>query len=232
MRLADRASCRYSARSLHVPRLPFRRSELILPRRSCTEPRCGRGSAAGHRVAMAANGSKEQLFARVSSSCAGLIARIALSYEPIPRFAASCPGHLSRHLGGAAQLSGRGRGQDLRRAIAQKRCISHVRGGRASRGQVELSGRSRLGPPAPDEMALSNEQKRRLVESSSSCQSRSARRSCSASKDSASRDRAILGITANAAMMRCQRAKTTLRALIDKPPKRRARPALNDVRAV
>jgi beta-lactamase regulating signal transducer with metallopeptidase domain len=33
---------------------------------------------------MAANGSREQLFAQVSSTCMGLICRIALSYEADP----------------------------------------------------------------------------------------------------------------------------------------------------
>ena len=115
---------------------------------------------------MAANGSKEQLFREVSATCTGLISRIALSYEADP----SLRGELIQDILLAiwvalASFRGDASLKTFSASIAQKRCISHVTKRAREPRQVELPVDLVSASPPPDEIALRNDQKKRLVES-------------------------------------------------------------------
>lgn len=165
---------------------------------------------------MAANGSKEQLFAQVSSSCMGLISRIALSYEAIPELRHELVQDillaiwvaLSNYRGDASLKT-------FAASIAQKRCISHVSKRAREPRQVELSTEMASAAALPDELALRNDQKRQLVDSIQQLPipQREAIVLC---LEGFSYDEmaAILGISSNAVMLRCQRAKTTLKTIM------------------
>src|SRR3712207_6485987 len=167
---------------------------------------------------MAANGSKEQLFAQVSYSYTGLIYRIALSYEADPA--------LRRELIQDILLAvwvalGNYRGEaslkTFTASIAQKRCISHVAKRAREPRQVELPEDLVSAAPPPDEIALRNDQKKRLVESIQllPIPQREAIVLCFEGFSYAEMAE-ILGVTPNAVMLRCQRAKTTLKSIMER----------------
>jgi RNA polymerase sigma-70 factor (ECF subfamily) len=167
---------------------------------------------------MATNGSKEQLFAEMSSSCTGLINRIALSYEADP----SLRGELIQDILLAiwvALPSYRGDAsiKTFAASIAQKRCISHVSKRAREPRQVELPGDLPCASPPPDEAALRNDQKRQLVRSIQQLPipQREAIVLCLEGFSYAEMA-TILGISPNAVMLRCQRAKTTLRTMMER----------------
>jgi RNA polymerase sigma factor (sigma-70 family) len=166
----------------------------------------------------------ESLFREVAATCARLIARIVMSYEADPA--------LQRELVQDTYLAvwvalPKFRGDASLKtfvvAIARRRCISHVARRAREPRQVPLSGHLRSTSPAPDEMALRKQEERRLRTALQQLPigQREAIVLCFEGFSYAEVG-AILGITPNAAMIRCQRAKTTLRALVDKPPKGRA----------
>lgn len=166
---------------------------------------------------MAANGSKDQLFAQVSASCTGLITRIALSYEADP----SLRHELIQDIMLAIWVAlGNYRGEasltTFAASIAQKRCISHVSKRAREPRQVELPADLPSTAPPPDEMALRNDQKRQLVESIQQLPipQREAIVLC-LEGFSYSEMGLILGISPNAVMLRCQRAKATLKSIME-----------------
>ena len=111
---------------------------------------------------MAANGSKEQLFAEVSSSCTGLITRIALSYEADPSLRRELIQDILLAIWVALpNFRGDASIKTFAASIAQKRCISHVSKRAREPRQVELPADLASAAPAPDEIALRNDQKRR-----------------------------------------------------------------------
>jgi RNA polymerase sigma-70 factor (ECF subfamily) len=167
---------------------------------------------------MATNGSKEQLFAEVSSACTGLINRIALSYEADP----SLRRELIQDILLAIWLAlpnfrGDASIKTFAASIAQKRCISHVAKRAREPRQVELPPDLVSGAPAPDEVALRNDQKRVLVESIQMLPipQREAIVLC-LEGFSYGEMATILGISPNAAMLRCQRAKFTLKTIVER----------------
>ena len=142
--------------------------------------------ALGGRSSMASNASKEQLFDEVSATCNGLISRIALSYEADPALRRELIQDILLAIW-VALPSYRG-DASLRTfvaAIAQKRSISHVAKRAREPRQVELPADLISGALAPDEVAVRNDLKKRLVESIQLLSIPSAKRSCSASKASA-----------------------------------------------
>jgi RNA polymerase sigma factor (sigma-70 family) len=166
---------------------------------------------------MAANGSKDQLFAQVSASCTGLITRIALSYEADP----SLRHELIQDIMLAIWVAlGRYRGEasltTFAASIAQKRCISHVSKRAREPRQVELPADLASAAPPPDEVALHNDQKRLLVESIQQLPipQREAIVLC-LEGFSYSEMGVILGTSPNAVMLRCQRAKATLKSIME-----------------
>jgi RNA polymerase sigma-70 factor (ECF subfamily) len=166
---------------------------------------------------MAANGSKEQLFAEVTASCTGLISRIALSYEADP----SLRNELIQDIMLAIWLAlknyrGEASLKTFAASIAQKRSISHVSKRAREPRQVELPPDLPSAAPPPDEVVLSNDQKRRLVESIQQLPipQREAIVLCFEGF-SYSEMAHILGVSTNAVMLRCQRAKTTLKSIME-----------------
>ncbi len=114
---------------------------------------------------MATNGSKEQLFAEVASSCTGLINRIALSYEADPSLRHELIQDILLAIWVALpNFRGDASIKTFAASIAQKRCISHVSKRAREPRQVELPGDLVSAAPAPDEAALRNDEKRLLVE--------------------------------------------------------------------
>jgi RNA polymerase sigma-70 factor (ECF subfamily) len=169
---------------------------------------------------MAANGSKEQLFEEVRATCTGLISRIALSYES--------DGAVRRELIQDILLAiwvalpsyrGESALKTFAASIAQKRCISHVTKRAREPRQVELPADLISAVPPPDEVALRNEQKKRLVESIQLLPIPQREAIVLALEGFTYSEMAeILGISSNAVMLRCQRAKTILKSLMEQRP--------------
>jgi RNA polymerase sigma-70 factor (ECF subfamily) len=165
---------------------------------------------------MGVNGSREQLFAQVSSSCMGLISRIALSYEADPPLRHELVQDILLAIWVAlANYRGEASVKTFAASIAQKRCISHVSKRAREPRQVELSTDLESAAALPDEMALRNDQKRHLVESIQKLPipQREAIVLC-LEGFSYGEMATILGISPNAVMTRCQRAKSTLKAIM------------------
>lgn len=165
---------------------------------------------------MAVNGSREQLFAQVSSTCMGLIYRIALSYEADPSLRHELVQDILLAIWVAlASFRGEASVKTFAASIAQKRCISHVSKRAREPRQVELSTELPSAAELPDELALRNDQKRRLVESIQQLPipQREAIVLC-LEGFSYGEMATILGISPNAVMLRCQRAKATLKAIM------------------
>jgi RNA polymerase sigma-70 factor (ECF subfamily) len=161
---------------------------------------------------MGTNSAKEQLFEEASASCTRVIARVALQYESDPV--------LRRELGvaldgyrGAASL------KTFATSVAMKRCVSHVARRAREPRQVELPVDLISAAPPPDEVALRNDQKRRLDASIQllPVPQREAIVLCFEGF-SYGEMADILGISANAVMLRCQRAKNRLRAIMERRP--------------
>jgi RNA polymerase sigma factor (sigma-70 family) len=167
---------------------------------------------------MAANGSKEQLFAQVSSSCTGLIYRIALSYEADPSLRRELVQDILLAIWVAlANFRGESSVKTFAASIAQKRCISHVSKRAREPRQVELPTDLVSAAAQPDEQALRNDQKRQLVKSIQQLPvpQREAIVLCLEGFSYGEMAR-ILGISPNAVMLRCQRAKATLKTIMER----------------
>jgi RNA polymerase sigma factor (sigma-70 family) len=167
---------------------------------------------------MAMNGSKEQLFAEMVSSCTGLINRIALSYEADPSLRRELIQDILLAVWVALpSFRGDSSIKTFAASIAQKRCISHVSKRAREPRQVELPGDLVSAAPAPDEAAFRNDQRRVLVESIQllPIPQREAIVLC-LEGFSYGEVATILGISPNAAMLRCQRAKTTLKTIVER----------------
>jgi len=166
---------------------------------------------------MAVNGSKEQLFAEVTATCMGLLSRIALSYEADP----SLRGELIQDILLAiwvalANFRGEASLKTFAASIAQKRCISHVTKRAREPRQVELPVDLISAAPPPDEIALHNDQKKRLVASIQLLPIPQREAIVLALEGFSYGEMAeILGISPNAVMLRCQRAKTTLKSIME-----------------
>jgi RNA polymerase sigma-70 factor (ECF subfamily) len=102
-------------------------------------------------------------------------------------------------------------------SIAQKRSISHVTRRAREPKQVELPEDLRSAALLPDEVAVENDQKRRLIESIQRLPipQREAIVLCFEGF-SYSEMGEVLGISSNAAMLRCQRAKTALKTILER----------------
>jgi RNA polymerase sigma factor (sigma-70 family) len=167
---------------------------------------------------MAANGSKEQLFAQVTSSCTGLIYRIALSYEADPSLRHELIQDILLAIWVAlANFRGESSVKTFAASIAQKRCISHVSKRAREPRQVELPPDLVSAAAQPDEQALRNDQKRQLVQSIQQLPvpQREAIVLC-LEGFSYGEMATILGISPNAVMLRCQRAKITLKSIMER----------------
>jgi RNA polymerase sigma-70 factor (ECF subfamily) len=167
---------------------------------------------------MAVNADKEQLFAEVTGTCTPLISRIALGYEADPVLRRELVQDILLAIWVAlGNYRGEASIKTFAASIAQKRCISHVTKRAREPRQVELPADLISASPPPDEIALKNDQKRRLVESIQllPIPQREAIVLCFEGF-SYGEMADILGISANAVMLRCQRAKSTLKTMMER----------------
>jgi RNA polymerase sigma-70 factor (ECF subfamily) len=159
-----------------------------------------------------------QLFDQVIATCTGLITRIALSHEADAALRKELVQDILLAIW-IALPSYRGDAslKTFVASIAQKRCISHVSKRVKEPRQVELSPDLVAGTPLPDEVALRNDQKRRLVECIQllPIPQREAIVLCFEGF-SYTEMADILGVTPNAVMLRCQRAKSTLKSIMER----------------
>jgi RNA polymerase sigma-70 factor (ECF subfamily) len=166
---------------------------------------------------MAGNASKEQLFAQVSATCTGLISRIALSYEADAALRRELIQDILLAIWIALEnFRGDASVKTFAASIAQKRCISHVTKRAREPRQVELPADLISALPPPDEIVLRNDQKRRLVESIQLLPIPQREAIVLAFEGFSYTEMSeILGISSNAVMLRCQRAKTTLKTIME-----------------
>ncbi|HEX9955436.1 MAG TPA: sigma-70 family RNA polymerase sigma factor [Allosphingosinicella sp.] len=166
---------------------------------------------------MANNPGKRQLFEEVSASCTGLISRIALSYEADPALRRELIQDILLALWIALDnFRGEASLKTFAASIAQKRCISHVTKRAREPRQVELPPDLISASPPPDEIVLRNDQKKRLVESIQLLPIPQREAIVLAFEGFSYGEMAeILGITSNAVMLRCQRAKTALKSIME-----------------
>jgi len=192
------------------------------PRTLGQEVAVGSRGLTTNRAAVAPETLTESLFREVAETCTRLITRIVTSYEADPA--------LQRELIQDTFLAVWVALPKFRReaslktfvvAIARRRCISHVARRAREPRQVQLSCDLRSTSPAPDELALRKQEERQLRAALQQLPigQREAILLCFEGF-SYSEVAAILGITANAAMIRCQRAKRSLQALVAPPAKR------------
>lgn len=167
---------------------------------------------------MAANPTREQLFADFSSAHSGLISRIALSYEADPALRSELIQDILMAIWAALPaFRGDSSIKTFAASIAQKKGISHaIRRSREPR-RVELSIDLPSTSPRPDEIALLNDQRRRLIASIHllPIPQREAIVLC-LEGFSYGEMADIMGISANAVMLRCRRAKAVLKAIMER----------------
>jgi RNA polymerase sigma factor (sigma-70 family) len=172
----------------------------------------------GLAAVMAADNTKEQQFAEVSASCTGLITRIALSYEADPALRRELVQDILLAIWIALDnYRGDASLKTFTASIAQKRCISHVTKRAREPRQVELPTDLVSSALPPDEVALRNDQKQRLVEAIQLLPIPQREAIVLAFEGFSYAEMAeILGISTNAVMLRCQRAKTTLKSIMER----------------
>lgn len=168
--------------------------------------------------AVAARPSREELFREVSGSHTGLISRIALSYEADTALRHELVQDILMAIWVALESY---RGESSLKAfaasIAQKRAITHVTRRAREPRQVQLPEDLRSAALLPDEVAMRNDLKRQVVESIQllPIPQREAIVLCFEGFSYTEMGQ-VLGITSNAAMLRCQRAKSALKIILDR----------------
>ena len=148
----------------------------------------------------------------------GLLYRIALSYEADPALRHELVQDILLAIWVAlANFRGEASVKTFAASIAQKRCISHVSKRAREPRQVELSAELASSAELPDELAFRNDQKRQLVDSIQQLPipQREAIVLC-LEGFSYGEMATILGISPNAVMLRCQRAKATLKTIMER----------------
>jgi RNA polymerase sigma-70 factor (ECF subfamily) len=159
---------------------------------------------------------KDMLFAEVTARHSGLISRIALSYEADPALRRDLVQDILLAIWLALESY---RGDSSLRtfiaAIAQKRSISHVTRRAREPRQEALPEHLVSAALAPDEVAVQNDLKEHLVRSIQKLPipQREAIVLCFEGF-SYGEVAQVLGISTNAAMLRCQRAKATLKTMM------------------
>lgn len=167
---------------------------------------------------MANKADKEQLFSEVTATCTPLISRIALSYEADPALRLELVQDILLAVWVAlANFRGDSSLKTFVAAIAQKRCISHVTKRAREPRKVELPPDLVSAALQPDEVAVQNDLRKRLVESIQllPIPQREAIVLCFEGF-SYSEVGQVLGISTNAATLRCQRAKESLKSIMER----------------
>jgi RNA polymerase sigma-70 factor, ECF subfamily len=167
---------------------------------------------------MGNSATKEQLFAEVTSTCTGLITRIAVSYEADPGLRRELIQDILLAIWVA--LDSYRHEASLKTfcaSISQKRCITHVTKRAREPRQVELPTDLVSGNPTPDEIVLKKDQKKQLVEGIQKLPIPQREAIVLCFEGFSYGEMAdILGISANAVMLRCQRAKSTLKTIMER----------------
>lgn len=164
-----------------------------------------------------ASGHKDALFAQVTNVHSGLITRIAISYELDPALRRDLVQDILLAIWLALDsYRGDSSLKTFVAAIAQKRSISHVTRRAREPKQELLTDHFVSAALSPDEIAVQNDLKKHLVRSIQKLPipQREAIVLCFEGF-SYSEMSEVLGISANAVMLRCQRAKATLKAMMD-----------------
>ncbi len=160
--------------------------------------------------------TKDLLFAEVTGRHSGLITRIALSYEADPGLRRDLVQDILLAIWLALENY---RGDSSLRtfiaAIAQKRSISHVTRRAREPRQEALPEHLISAALAPDEVAVQNDLKEHLIRSIHKLPipQREAIVLCFEGFSYGEMGE-VLGISTNAAMLRCQRAKASLKAMM------------------
>jgi RNA polymerase sigma factor (sigma-70 family) len=161
---------------------------------------------------------KDVLFSQVAAHHSGLITRIALSYEADPGLRRDLVQDILLAIWMALDsFRGDSSLKTFVAAIAQKRSISHVtRRARAPREEV-LPDHLVSAALLPDEVAVQNDLKKHLISSIQKLPipQREAIVLCFEGFSYGEMSE-VLGISTNAAMLRCQRAKAALKAMMDR----------------
>lgn len=162
--------------------------------------------------------SRDALFRVAARDHVGLVSRIALSYEADPVLRRELIQDVLLAIWVALDsYRGDASLKTFVASIAQKRCISHVTRRAREPRQVELPEDLMSGAPAPDEIAMENARKKQLVESIQLLPLPQREAIVLALEGFSYGEVAgILGITANAAMLRCQRAKAALSSIMER----------------
>ena len=167
---------------------------------------------------MAGDSDKHELFDQVTSQCTGLISRIALSYEADPALRLELIQDVLLAIWVALPaFRGDASLKTFVASIAQKRCISHVTRRAREPRQVELPGDMMSAALLPDEVAMRNDLKKQLVESIQLLPIPQ-REAIVLTLEGFSHSEVaeVLGISVNAATLRCQRAKAALKSIMDR----------------
>ena len=162
---------------------------------------------------------RDALFGEVSRDHMGLISRIALSYEADPVLRRDLVQDILLAIW-LALNSYRGDSslKTFVAAIAQKRCISHVTRRAREPRQEQLPDYLMSAAPDPGEIAVQKDLRKHLINSIQRLPlpQREAIVLCFEGF-SYNEVGEVLGISVNAATLRCQRAKTALKEMMERP---------------
>ena len=168
-------------------------------------------------TATPANRRKDDLFEEIAGKHSGLISRIALSYEADPALRRDLVQDILLAIWLALDsYRGDSSLKTFVAAIAQKRSISHVTRRAREPRQEALPDHLVSAALPPDEVAVQNDLKKHLIRSIQKLPipQREAIVLCFEGFSYGEMSE-VLGISANAVMLRCQRAKATLKAMMD-----------------
>ena len=162
--------------------------------------------------------TRDELFEEVATGFTGLISRIALSYEADPALRRELIQEILLAVWMALpSFRGEASLKTFVAKIAQKRSISHVARRAREPRQVALPPDLISGGMLPDEVALRNDLKRRVIESIRLLPLPQREAVVLYLEGFSYNEMSeILGISTNAAMLRCQRARTTLRSIMER----------------
>lgn len=168
-------------------------------------------------AARPATRSRDELFAEVSARHSGLITRIALSYEADPALRRDLVQDILLAIWLALDsYRGDSSLKTFIASIAQKRSISHVTRRAREPRQEALPDHLMSAALTPDEAAVQNDLKKHLVSSIQKLPipQREAIVLCFEGFSYGEMSE-VLGVSTNAVMLRCQRAKAALKAMMD-----------------
>ncbi len=179
------------------------------------------GAATGaYRVADGAHdAARTALFKQVTATCSGLVGRVALSFEADPALRHELVQDIMLAIWLALPTwRGDSSLKTFVASIAQKRALSHVTRRVREPRQVELPTDLTSLALTPDEEALRNDQRKQLVGAIQRLPIPQREAIVLSFEGFGYAEVAqVLGISVNAATLRCQRAKAALRELLERP---------------